>query len=90
MVSLGFRGVTARYNKWQARLRYGGKRHSVGTFDTQQEAAAAYDTAARQHIGAGAVCNFATAEEGAAAAAAAAAANASAPKPKTESSASGG
>ena len=32
-----------------AQIRYGGKQHSLGTFDTKAQAAQAYDQAARQH-----------------------------------------
>jgi hypothetical protein len=47
----GFYGVSAGRRKrwrWQARLRYDNKQHSLGTFDTKQEAALAYDRKARQ------------------------------------------
>jgi hypothetical protein len=65
----GFYGVTGNRQRWQARLRYDGKQRGLGYFNTKQQAAAAYDKAARGHKGANAVCNFATAEEGDAAAA---------------------
>ena len=76
----GFYGVTDGYaraniatswklKKWQARLRYDGKLHDLGRFNTKQEAAAAYDIVARQQKGNDAVCSWPSAEEGAAAAA---------------------
>jgi hypothetical protein len=34
----GFKGVTPKGNKWQARLTFGGKRHQLGTYNTPEEA----------------------------------------------------
>ena len=64
--------------KWESEFTYAAKRHRLGAFRTKEEAAAAYDAAARQHIGnkRGVLYayNFESAEAGEAAAAAAAAA----------------
>jgi hypothetical protein len=67
----GFYGVQASGSKWKAIITYAGKQHHLGTFRTKEEAAAAYDTAARQHRSeeSGVVYNFASAEAREAAAA---------------------
>jgi ribonucleotide monophosphatase NagD (HAD superfamily) len=44
----GYYGVTANRKRWTAKIRYDGKQHNLGTFDTKQEAALAYDRATRQ------------------------------------------
>ena len=59
--------MTANGSKWQARIGYGGKNHYLGSFNTKEEAAAVYDTAARERKGSDAVCNFENAEAAAAA-----------------------
>jgi hypothetical protein len=67
----GFHGVCANRKRWRAMINYGGKNHCLGTFDTKQEAALAYDRKARQ-CGKDALLNYESikaAEEAAAAAA---------------------
>jgi hypothetical protein len=44
----GLYGVSASRKRWQARITNGSSRHNLGTFDTKQEAALAYDRKARQ------------------------------------------
>jgi hypothetical protein len=41
--------VYASGKRWQARTGYGGKKHTLGNFGTKEEAALAYDRAAREH-----------------------------------------
>jgi hypothetical protein len=43
--------VSANGKRWAAYIHYDSKRHSLGTFDTKQEAALAYDREARQRGG---------------------------------------
>ncbi|XP_039045550.1 ethylene-responsive transcription factor WRI1-like [Hibiscus syriacus] len=57
-----YRGVARHHHnsKWEARIGrvFGNKYLYLGTYDTQEEAAAAYDMAALEHRGANAVTNF--------------------------------
>jgi hypothetical protein len=44
----GFYGVCAVRKRWKAQISNGGKYHHLGTFDTKEEAALAYDRKARE------------------------------------------
>jgi len=57
----GFKGVCwhRRTRKWHARITANGKEHSLGVHGTPEEAAQAYDEAARRLHGAYACLNFA-------------------------------
>jgi hypothetical protein len=49
--SSGFRGVRVLSSgRYQATLRVGGKRKSLGTYDTDKEAARVYDRAVLKHV----------------------------------------
>lgn len=56
----GYRGVCYDKNrhKWMASIRVNRRNIYLGRFDDPQEAAKAYDEAARQHFGRGAFLNF--------------------------------
>lgn len=44
--------------KWLVQIRYGGKKHSIGYFNVEEDAARAYDTQALIHHGEYTVLNF--------------------------------
>jgi hypothetical protein len=44
----GFHGVSASWKRWKVQIFYDGKLHNLGSFNTKQEAALAYDREARQ------------------------------------------
>jgi hypothetical protein len=44
----GFYGVSTSGRRWKARISYDGKEHNLGTFNTKQEAALAYDRKSRE------------------------------------------
>jgi hypothetical protein len=46
--SSGFYGVSAKRKRWQAKISYNSKQHNLGSYDTREEAAVAYDRKARQ------------------------------------------
>jgi AP2-like factor (ANT lineage) len=82
----GFYGVIARRNnkalKWRATIRHRRKTSYLGTYGTKEEAALAYDKAARECKGGAAVCNYASVEEGEAEASLAVLAQGQPPKSK--------
>lgn len=55
----GFKGVrVTKDKKWQAKIQVNKKNIYLGRFRTAEEAARAYDAAARQHFADFAVLNF--------------------------------
>lgn len=54
----GFKGVVQKRGRWQASYTYEGKRIYLGYFATAEEAACAYDRAAREAFGEFALLNF--------------------------------
>jgi len=56
-VRSGFIGVSLNGNRWSARISVAGKKTSLGGYDTEKEAALAYDRASRQQFGEKARCN---------------------------------
>jgi len=80
----GYLGVHGQPGKFRCRIYYEGKQHYLGVFKTKEQAAAAYDVAARQHRGANAETNFSSPAVAAAAASHALANYAKAPAPKTK------
>ena len=53
-----YKGVTKKRRRWTARITYNGTRRSLGTFASEEEAALAYDAAARKLFGEYARPNF--------------------------------
>ncbi|EWM26386.1 myb domain-containing protein [Nannochloropsis gaditana] len=54
-----YRGVRAAGPKWTAQISYNGQNHHLGTFNSELEAALAYDALSRRyHVGQMAVLNF--------------------------------
>ena len=56
-VRSGFIGVSLNGNRWSARISVAGKKTSLGGYDTEKEAALAYDRASRLQFGDKARCN---------------------------------
>jgi len=58
MIPSRFRGVTIERGRWKAQIGYDGKTHHIGTYDTDVEAAKAYDKEYIKVHGTKALCNF--------------------------------
>lgn len=54
----GYKGVSRELKRWRAQLRANGRYIRVGVFDTVEEAARAYDRAARKYLPNTAYLNF--------------------------------
>jgi hypothetical protein len=63
--SSGYKGVSATPKRWQACIQIDRKKRFLGCFDTPEEAARAYDEAAREFHGEFARLNFPDLEEAA-------------------------
>lgn len=53
-----FKGVTQQGKRWKAQLRKDGKLYYLGYYSTEEDAAIAYDIAAKEHFGEYANTNF--------------------------------
>lgn len=58
IAAIGFKGVINRRGRFQAGIEHDGKRFHLGTFDTAEDAARAYDAAAIEMFGEFAKLNF--------------------------------
>jgi hypothetical protein len=54
----GYKGVSPNGDRWSARIKHLGELRYLGTFDTPEQAARAYDSAARRYRGSNARTNF--------------------------------
>jgi hypothetical protein len=54
----GFKGVSPYRGKWQATIRINGKLRWLGTYESPEDAARAYDNAVLEHRGRRGVLNF--------------------------------